>query len=253
MEGYTMETAQQLSVLVALGAGLLSFISPCVLPLFPAYLSFITGMSATELHHVATLRQHRSRMLLHALCFIAGFSLIFVALGVSFSLLGSFLRAHMNLLQHIGGAIIIFFGLVLVGLFKVPLLMRTVGLRVTSTPVGYVGAFLVGVSFAVGWTPCVGPILGSILLLASTAAEVNRGVILLSAYSLGLGIPFFVSALAVPAFFQIFGRVAAYLRAIEVSGGVLLVLVGSLIMTGYFTVLNGYALRLMPVWLWQYL
>lgn len=248
-----MEAAPQLSVLVALGAGVLSFISPCVLPLFPAYLSFITGMSATELHQAAALRQQRCRMLLHALCFIAGFSLIFVALGVSFSLLGSFLRAHLDLLQRLGGAVIIFFGLVLVGLFKVPLLMRSVGLRVNSTPVGYVGALLVGVSFAVGWTPCVGPILGSILLLASTAAEVNRGVLLLSAYSLGLGIPFLASALAVPVFFQLFGRVAASLRAIEVGGGVLLVLVGSLILTGYFTVLNGYALRLVPAWLWQYL
>jgi cytochrome c-type biogenesis protein len=248
-----MEAAQQLSVFVALGAGVLSFLSPCILPLFPSYLSFITGMSATELHQVATLRQQRCRMLLHALCFIAGFSLIFVALGVSFSLLGSFLRTHLNLLQRIGGAVIIFFGLVLVGLFKVPLLMRTVGLRVKSTPVGYVGAFLVGVSFAVGWTPCVGPILGSILLLASTTAEVHRGVLLLSAYSLGLGIPFFASALAVPAFFQLFGRVAASLRAIEVSGGVLMIVVGILIFTGSFTILNSYMLRLVPAWLWQYL
>ncbi len=118
--------------------------------------------------------------MLYALCFIAGFSLIFVALGASFSLLGSFLRAHLDLIQRIGGVVIIFFGLVLVGLCKVPLLMRTVGLRVDRAPVGYVGAFLVGVSFAVGWTPCVGPILGSILMLASTTAEVDRGVVLLS-------------------------------------------------------------------------
>jgi cytochrome c-type biogenesis protein len=118
---------------------------------------------------------------------------------------------------------------------------------------GYVGAFLVGVSFGVGWTPCVGPILGSILLLASTTAEVERGVLLLGVYSLGLAIPFFVSSLAVPAFLQIFGRVAGYLRAIEVGGGVLMILVGTLILTGYFTVLNSYALRLVPAWLWQYL
>ena len=108
-------------------------------------------------------------------------------------------------------------------------------------------------SFGVGWTPCVGPILGSILLLASTTAEVERGVLLLSVYSLGLAIPFFVSSLAVPAFLQLFGRVAAYSRAIEVGGGVLMILVGTLILTGYFTVLNSYALRLVPAWLWQYL
>ena len=248
-----MEAAPQISVLVAFGAGVLSFISPCVLPLFPAYLSFITGMSATDLHRVTTLRQHRTRILLHALCFIAGFALIFMALGVSFSLLGSVLRAHLITLQRLGGAVIIFFGFVLVGLFKIPFLMRTVGLQVTRTPVGYVGAFLVGVSFAVGWTPCVGPILGSILLLASTAAEVNRGVVLLSAYSLGLGIPFFVSALTVPAFFQLCGRMAGSLRAIEVAGGVVLVLIGGLLITGELAVLNSYALRLMPAWLWQYL
>lgn len=248
-----MESAQQISVFVALGAGLLSFISPCVLPLFPAYLSFITGMSATALHDTATLRQQRARILLHALCFIAGFSMVFVVLGASFSLLGSLLRTHLDLLQRLGGAVIIFFGLLLVGLFKVPLLMRTVGLRVDRTPVGYIGAFLVGVSFAVGWTPCVGPILGSILLLASTAAAVERGIILLSVYSLGLAIPFFLSALAVPAFLRILGRVAAYLRAIEVGGGVLLILVGILLFTGSFTILNSYALRLVPAWLWQYL
>jgi cytochrome c-type biogenesis protein len=109
------------------------------------------------------------------------------------------------------------------------------------------------VSFAIGWTPCVGPILGSILFLASTAAEVERGVLLLSVYSLGLAIPFFLSSLAVPVFFQLFSRVAAYLRAIEVGGGVLLICVGLLIFTGYLTVLNSYALRLVPAWLWQYL
>lgn len=248
-----MESAQQISILVALGAGLLSFISPCVLPLFPAYFSFITGMSATDIHNTATLRQQRARTMLHALCFIAGFSLIFIALGASFSLLGSFLRAHLDLIQRIGGVVIIFFGLLLVGLFKIPLLMRSASLRVNHRPAGYLGAFLVGVSFAVGWTPCVGPILGSILFLASSTAEVNRGVMLLGVYSLGLGIPFFLSSLAVPAFFQLFGRVAGYLRAVEIGGGVLMILVGILVSTGYFTVLNSYTLRLVPAWLWQYL
>jgi cytochrome c-type biogenesis protein len=248
-----MQSAHQISLFVALGAGVLSFISPCVLPLFPTYLSFITGMSATALHDVATLRRHRSRIRLHALCFLAGFSLIFVALGASFSLLGSLLRAHLDLLQRVGGAVIMFFGLVLVGLFKVPLLRRTVGLQVHRAPVGYAGAFLVGVSFAVGWTPCVGPILGSILLLASTTAEATRGMILLSMYSLGLALPFFLSALVVPAFLQILGRVASYLRAIEVGGGVLMIIVGMLIYTGSFTILNSYMLRLVPAWVWQYL
>ena len=245
-----MSSTHQLSLLVALRAGALSFLSPCVLPLFPAYLSFITGMSYTDLHDMALLRQRRRRIMLYAVCFIAGFSLIFIALGASFSLLGRVVNTHLPLLQRIGGVLIIFFGLVLVGLFKLPLLMRTVHLQVRHTPVGYLGAFLVGVSFAVGWTPCVGPILGSILLLASTAAEVHRGIVLLTAYSLGLAIPFFVSALAVHMFFQAFGRIAGYLRAVEIGGGVLMILVGLLVLTGSLTVLNSYALRLVPAWLW---
>jgi cytochrome c-type biogenesis protein len=210
-------------------------------------------MSATALHDAEVLRQQRYRIMLHALSFIVGFSLIFVALGVSFSLLGSFLRTHLDLLQRLGGAVIIFFGLVLIGVFKIPLLMRTVHIELHRSPAGYLGAFLVGVSFAVGWTPCVGPILGSILMLASTTAEVHRGILLLSVYSLGLAIPFFLSSLAVPVFFQLFGRVAGALRAIEVGGGVLMILGGGLILTGYFTVLNSYTLRLVPAWLWQYL
>ena len=189
-----MASTQQISLLVALGAGVLSFLSPCVLPLFPSYLAFITGMSYTDLHDSALLRQRRRRIMLYAVCFIAGFSLIFIALGASFSLLGRVLNTHLPLLQRIGGVIIIFFGLVLVGLFKPPLLMRTTHLQIRHTPVGYLGTFLVGVSVAVGWTPCVGPILGSVLLLASTAAEVHRGLVLLTAYSLGLAMPFFVSS-----------------------------------------------------------
>lgn len=248
-----MEATQHLSVALAFGAGILSFVSPCVLPLFPAYLSFITGISSADLHQAGTIRRQRYRIMGHALCFISGFSLIFIALGVSFSVLSSFLRTHLDLLQRLGGMFIIFFGLVLIGVFRVPLLMRTVSFQVHRSPAGYLGAFLVGVSFAAGWTPCIGPILGSILLVASTTAEVHRGVVLLSAYSLGLALPFFLSALAVPVFFQAFGRFARYLRGVEVAGGVILVLVGGLLFTGYFTVLNSYALRLVPDWLWQYL
>src|SRR5215471_15290279 len=239
-----MPSTHPVSLLVALGAGVLSFLSPCVLPLVPAYLSFITGMSYADLHDSALLRPRRRRIMLYAVCFIAGFALIFMALGASFSLLGRVVHTHLPLLQRLGGVIIIFFGLVLVGLLKLPLLMRTVHLQVRQTPVGYLGAFLVGVSFAVGWTPCVGPILGSILLLASTAAEVHRGMVLLTAYALGLALPFFLSALAVPVFFQAFGRIAGALRAVAIGGGVVMLLVGLLVLTGSLTVLNSYALRL---------
>ncbi|GIX47135.1 MAG: cytochrome C biogenesis protein CcdA [Candidatus Tectimicrobiota bacterium] len=248
-----MESGQELTLLVAFGAGVLSFVSPCVLPLFPSYLSFITGMSYTQLHDPAAWQQQRRRVVGLALSFVLGFALIFIALGASFSLIGSFLRAHLLLLQRLAGALIIFFGLVLVGVLRLPLLSRSFQLPLHRSPAGYLGAFLVGVSFGIGWTPCVGPILGSILFLASTAAAVERGVLLLAVYSLGLALPFFLSALAVPVFFRLFGRLARYLRAVEIGGGVLLILVGLLVFTGYLTVLNAYAARLIPAWLWRYL
>lgn len=244
-------SSMNLSVLVAMSAGLFSFLSPCVLPLFPSYLSFITGMSFEEFKDQSTVRSTRRKVMLHSLCFILGFSAVFITLGASFSALGSLLLQYQTLIRKIGGILIIFFGLYIMGLFKIPLLARYAQVHLQDKPAGYLGSLLVGLSFAIGWTPCVGPILGAILTLASTSGEVNQGMMLLGAYSLGLGIPFFLSSLALHKFLYFFQRFNRYIQAVHVTGGVILVVAGILLYTGYMTILNTYALQLTPQWLWE--
>jgi cytochrome c-type biogenesis protein len=239
---------QSLGVMVAFGAGLLSFLSPCVLPLFPSYLSFITGMSVTDL--TADLgTAARRRILFHALAFVVGFGLVFVALGASFSAAGQFLLDYRDWIRRIGGALIIVFGLYIAGLLKVGFFGRTQQWQIREKPAGYVGSFVVGVTFAIGWTPCVGPILGAILSLAGTTETVGRGIGLLVAYSAGLGVPFLVSALALGSFLRFFKRYRPFIPVVERAAGVLLVVVGVLVYTNYYVVLNGWAISLTPEWL----
>ena len=245
-----MAAASNLSFLVALGAGLLSFLSPCVLPLVPSYLSFLAGVSFTDLKNPAAARTRRV-LLLNAACFIAGFSLVFMALGASFSLIGRLFADSMDWIRKGGGLLIILFGLYVTGVFKVPVLMREWRLPIAAQPAGCVGSGLVGIAFAAGWTPCVGPILGTILFLAGTGETAGTGVLLLGAYSLGLGIPFFASALALQGFLGFYERFRTYLRVVEVAAGILLVIVGTLLYTNYMTVLNGYLIALTPEWLWE--
>jgi cytochrome c-type biogenesis protein len=245
-----MAGAHNLSFLVALGAGLLSFLSPCVLPLVPSYLSFLAGVSFADLKAQPDARTRRI-LLLNAAWFIVGFSVVFMALGASFSLLGRFFAESMDWVRKGGGILIVLFGLYVTGLFKVPVLMREWRLPIPARPAGYVGSALVGVAFAAGWTPCVGPILGAILFLAGTGETAGTGVLLLGAYSLGLGIPFFASALGLQAFLGFYERFRTYLRAVEVAAGLFLVLVGVLLYTNYMTVLNGYLIALTPEWLWE--
>src|SRR5262245_15333390 len=239
---------QSVGVMVAFGAGLLSFLSPCVLPLFPSYLSFITGMSVADLTTDLTASARR-RILFHALAFVIGFGLVFVALGASFSAAGQFLLDHRDWIRRIGGALIIVFGLYIAGLLKVGFLGRTQQWQIREKPAGYVGSFVVGVTFAIGWTPCVGPILGAILSLAGTAETVGRGIALLVAYSAGLGVPFLVSALALGSFLRFFKRYRPFIPVVERAAGVLLVVVGVLVYTNYYVVLNGWAISLTPEWL----
>ncbi|RMF87426.1 MAG: cytochrome c biogenesis protein CcdA [Nitrospinota bacterium] len=238
-----------LSLLVAMSAGLFSFLSPCVLPLFPSYLSFITGMSLEDFQGKSP--QNRPKVILHSLLFILGFSIVFVSLGASFSALGSMLMQYQGLIRKLGGLLVIFFGLYITGVFKIPFLARYFQFQLQDKPAGYFGSLLVGFSFAIGWTPCVGPILGAILTLASTSGEVSRGMILLSAYSLGLGIPFFLSALAFNRFLRFFQQFRRYIQVVHVAGGVVLIVAGILLYTGYMTILNTYALQLTPEWLWK--
>jgi cytochrome c-type biogenesis protein len=239
---------ESVGVLVALSAGLFSFLSPCVLPLFPSYLSFITGMSVSDMAGDLAPAARR-RILLNALTFVLGFSVIFVALGASFSAVGQALLDHRDWIRRVGGALIVVFGLYIAGLLKVGLFGRTTQWQLSEKPAGYFGSFLVGVTFAVGWTPCVGPILGGILSLASTTETVQRGVGLLVAYSAGLGIPFLLSALALQSFLRFFKRYRPFIPVVERAAGVIMIVVGVLVFTNYYVVLNAWAISLTPDWL----
>ena len=244
-------TDEVLTIWMALGAGILSFLSPCVLPIFPSYLSFITGLSFSELSGSVNNVRTRRAIILNALCFIFGFSVVFMSLGASFSLLGQLLFDYQQILRKVGGVLIILFGLYIAGFLTLPFLTRTFQLELKDRPAGYLGAFIVGVTFAAGWTPCVGPILGSILLYASTAKTAYTGIMMLGAYSLGLAIPFFLSALALNRFLDYFDRFKRLIPIVSTVGGVFLIFVGGLLLTNYFTLLSTYALRLTPQWLWQ--
>ena len=235
---------------MAFGGGLFSFLSPCVLPLFPSYLSFITGMSLDQLQSAAGDARGRRWILANSLAFVLGFSMVFVGMGASFSALGQLLFDYRERIRLVGGVLIIIFGLYVAGVlplgFLGPLPADPAPAR--SRP-GLVGSWLVGVTFAIGWTPCVGPILGSILSLAGTAETVSTGVGLLVAYSAGLALPFVLSSLALGAFLAAFRRFRPWLPVIERTAGALLVVVGVLVATNYFIVLNSYALSLTPQWL----
>jgi len=235
-------------VLVAFSAGLFSFLSPCVLPLFPSYISFITGMSVSDLTTDLSGAARR-RVILHALAFVLGFSLVFVALGASFSAAGQFLLDYRVLIRRVGGALIVLFGLYIAGVFKLAAMGRTMQFQLREKPAGYLGSLVVGITFAIGWTPCVGPILGAILSLAGTAETVQRGIWLLIAYSAGLGAPFLVSAIALGSFLKFFKRYRPLIPVMERSAGVLLVIVGVLVFTNYYVVLNSWAISLTPEWL----
>ncbi len=243
-----MVLGESLGVAVAFSAGLLSFLSPCVLPLFPSYLSFITGMSVDRLAADVSAGSRR-RVILHSLAFIAGFSLVFIALGASFSAAGRFLLDYREWIRIAGGLLIIVFGLDIAGILRIGIFGRSRQIEIKTKPAGYIGTFAVGVTFAIGWTPCVGPILGSILSLAGTAETVRKGIGLLMAYSAGLALPFFLSSLALGGFLKFFKRYRAAMPVVERVAGVLLVLVGLLVVTNYFVVLNSYAISLTPQWL----
>jgi cytochrome c-type biogenesis protein len=239
---------QPVGVLVAFSAGLFSFLSPCVLPLFPSYISFVTGMSVSDLSSELTAVMRR-RVLLHSIAFIVGFSLVFVSLGASFSAAGQFLLDYRDWIRRIGGVLIVLFGLYIAGILKLAFLGRTQQFQLRAKPAGYLGSLIVGVTFAIGWTPCVGPILGAILSLASTAENVWRGVGLLAAYSAGLGVPFLLSSLALGVFLKFFRRYRPFIPVVERAAGVLLVIVGVLVFTNYYLALNAWAVALTPDWL----
>ena len=232
-----------LSFMVAFVAGLLSFLSPCVLPLVPSYVGFITGMTLPE------VSGRRRAALLHALLFVAGFSLVFVLLGASATALGRALNYYQVWLQRVGGVLIIIFGFLCLGVFKVGVLNQERRVQLDRKPVGYLGSALVGVAFGAGWTPCIGPVLGAILGLAATTSDVTRGMQLLAVYSAGLALPFLIAAVAVESFLDWFQRFRRYLPWVMRLSGVILIVVGVLLVTGEFTRLAGWLQGLTPEFL----
>jgi cytochrome c-type biogenesis protein len=220
-----------LGIAIAFTAGLLSFLSPCVLPLIPSYVTFITGLSLED------VQKARRAALIHSLLFVLGFTLIFLALGATATALGQLLNYQRVWISRIGGVLVIVFGLYMLGVFNVSFFSQERRVHIANKPVGYLGTLLVGIAFGAGWTPCIGPILGSILTYAASSADMARGLWLLLAYSLGLAVPFLVSAVAVERFLDFFGRMKRQMNWITKTSGVLMIAVGLLMVTNYFTIL----------------
>lgn len=212
-------------------AGILSFLSPCVLPLVPGYITYLAGVTLEELEEGISRKAILKDVLGNALLFVLGFSLIFIALGAGATVVGGWLRANLPALLKIGGVIVILMGLHLSRLLPIPWLYRERRLQVDKKPVGYLGSLVVGMAFAFGWTPCLGPILAGILTLASTQQTVQQGIGLLTVYSAGLGIPFLLTGLAIGSFFGFYRWVRRYIGILERVSGLLLVLIGVLLVT----------------------
>jgi cytochrome c-type biogenesis protein len=242
-----MNDTPSVGIAVAFLGGLLSFLSPCVLPLVPSYLGFITGFTFNE------ISGRRRLAMLHASLFVLGFTVVFMLFGATATALGRTLRHYDVWLQRVGGALIVLFGLYCLGLFKLPFLDQDARLHLQRKPLGYLGSVLVGMAFAAGWTPCIGPILGGILSLAANEADLSKGMLLLGAYSFGLAVPFLLAAYAVEAFLDWFQRFRRYLPWVQRVSGVLLIVVGLLLMTGQFKRLAGWLVGLTPEFMRKWL
>jgi cytochrome c-type biogenesis protein len=218
---------------MAFAAGLISFLSPCVLPLVPGYISFISGVTFTEIKEKTSthsvLSGEKRIIVINSLFFVAGFSLVFILLGASATWIGTFLSSKISLMSKIGGLLIIFFGIYKIGLIRPQLFYKEARFDIKDRKFGYAGAMLIGAAFAFGWTPCIGPILGVILTYAGTLENVNQGVVLLLVYSLGLGVPFLLTAFGINYFWRFFIRIKKYMGLLEVTSGVIMVILGVMI------------------------
>jgi cytochrome c-type biogenesis protein len=232
--------SQEITYIGAFIAGLLSFLSPCVFPLIPSYVMYITGMSYADMLAEHPSHIIRQKSILHSLCFICGFTTVFVLLGASATYLGSFLNEHAVVLRKVGGVLLVLLGAHVAGMFHLKFLLGEKRVSIKHKPAGYAGSFLVGIAFAAGWTPCIGPILAAILAVAATEEKVYQGIVLLLLYSLGLGVPFFLATLAMNRFLAVFNRFKKYIRTFEVITGVLLMVIGLLIYTNMLSRLSGY-------------
>jgi len=229
----------QVSFLYAFGAGIVSFLSPCVLPLVPGYLSMVSGLSLDQLKDSTDSKLLRI-VVVNSVMFIIGFSITFITLGASATWLGTFLRSEGKWLNYIAGTVIIIFGLHMVGIFKINALYQDKRFHNVEKPRGTWGALVLGLAFAFGWTPCLGPVLAAILGLASTKETVTQGVLLLAVYSAGLGVPFLATSLGLNKFLSFYGRFKRHLHTVEVISGALVIVIGFLILTDSMTRLNGY-------------
>jgi len=252
---------ENVTLLAAFGAGLLSFISPCVLPLIPGYLSYISGLSLDEMRGTATVATGggvavavvpsaaaRRQVILSSLAFILGFSIVFVSLGAAASAIGRFVIQQQAIFSRIAGAIVIIFGLHTMGVLRIEWLYQEKRVHTNRKPAGFIGAMLIGIAFAFGWTPCIGPILAGILAVAGTQETVGQGVRLLAVYSLGLGVPFLATALMINRFFTAMGKIRRHYHKSELVSGALLVVIGILIFTNKFTIIAQWLTPYLPVY-----
>ncbi|MDP8261710.1 MAG: cytochrome c biogenesis protein CcdA [Candidatus Ancaeobacter aquaticus] len=239
-----MEQTQTVNIFIAFLAGLLSFLSPCILPLIPSYLFFITGLSVKQLSEETQRAKVRTTALLNSVSFVLGFTLVFCALGATASFIGQKLFEYQYIIMKVGGAFIILFGIHLTGIFSFGFLQKEKKVHVRSKKWGYLGSFIVGLAFGAGWTPCVGPILGSILVMAGTTGEMYKGVILLGFYSLGIGLPFIFATLAVNTFLGLLERFKKWIKVFSILSGVFLIIVGILLFTNQFTVLSNWLVQI---------
>ena len=235
-----MNQPQEISGFIAFSAGILSFISLCVLLLVPSYVTYITGVSFKELTDVGAKAKLRWLTISHSLLFILGFSTIFILMGASASYLGQLLARYQYWIMKGGGVLIIILGIHFTGIINLPFLQMEKRFELRQKPLGYLGSFFVGLVFAAGWTPCIGPILSTILIYASTSKNFTTGVYLLALYSMGLGVPFFLSSLAFNSFLSAFEKIKRYMRAITIISGLFLIGIGILFLTNTFKEINAY-------------
>jgi cytochrome c-type biogenesis protein len=241
--------SQEVTLLAAFAAGFLSFISPCVLPLIPGYISFISGMTLEEMQgqsDPASASSSRQRVLLASIAFVMGFTVVFVIMGASATAIGKFVKEYAPIIAKIAGTLLVIFGLHMMGVFRIRLLENDTRVHTNRKPAGPLGAFVVGTAFAFAWTPCIGPILGGILTMAASRDSVGEGMQMLAAYSLGLGIPFLLTSVAINQFFTAAARIRKHYRTIEIVSGVLLILVGLLIFFDQFTLIAKYLTPYLP-------
>lgn len=236
----------EVGILAAFTAGFLSFISPCVLPLVPAYLSYISGVSLDALKGETSEIGSTRKVIINTLLFVLGFTAVFATLGATASFIGQFLRLYKTYINVIGGLLIIILGLHLTGVFRIKILDIEKRFQVQGKPLGLIGSFLIGAAFAFGWTPCIGPILSSILLIAADQKTIMDGVFLLIIYSMGLGIPFLLTGIGLNYAMGVFKAIKRNYRKIELISGTLLIFIGVLIAAGQFTRLSAWLSRFTP-------